>query len=187
MKRRRKRAALALLRLFRPPLSLSSLASNSFSPSLLCSFRRREHEKTSALIQTRLSLFYIGGFSLYLNRDGKALAAKPLDPTAAAAAAAPLPPPLLTPLRSTSCSGLITLGPLPPGTCVTFDATEAGVSFVPGRGAGVLLWVRISGRGTTEPLAFLPTVTRTLEPSSRKRQETRTGARVTGSTRRTLE
>lgn len=122
------------------------------------------------------------GRERFFHHLATALAAKPRPPAPAPA------PPLLTPLRSTSCSGLITLGPLPsPGTCVTRAATAAGVSLGPGSGAGVLRCASTSGRGTTEPLAFFPTVTRTFEPSSRKRQETRTGARVTGSTRRTLE
>jgi hypothetical protein len=62
-----------------------------------------------------------------------ALAAKPRSPPP------PPPPPLLTPLFRTSCSGLITLGPLLPGTCVTLEAREAAVSFAPGNGAGALL------------------------------------------------
>ena len=145
----------------------------------------------SALFQTECSILQVlcfcrFGFSLQGN--GKRNFPLPSFYLAAALAAKPRPtPPLLTPLLSTSCSGLITLGPSPPGTCVTLEAREAAVSLTPGSGAGVLLWANTSGRGTTEPLAFFPTVTLTFEPSSRKRQDTRTGARVTGSTRRTLE
>jgi len=65
-----------------------------------------------------------------------ALAAKPRSPPPPPP---PPPPPLLTPLFRTSCSGLITLGPLLPGTCVTLEAREAAVSFAPGNGAGALL------------------------------------------------
>ena len=72
--------------------------------------------------------------------------------------------------------------------CVSATACSVVVSEFPSdAGLGFFLCIKISGLGMIEPDASCPRVTLTFEPSSKYRQDTLTGALVTGSIKLTLE